>query len=461
MASIADTVRARLAAFFALEDDWARPTPRVGRADVLVSLVVGVIGLVALELSRSAGALHEVPAPWWVQYLVVTAGASALVWRRRYPLTVALALAAHMFVTGASLGPLMSQLALQLCYFVGIFSAVAWGRSRRTSLLVAGGIVGFMLCWVAWQFAVGAGVQEYLDEVRAGEDEGLWPAVPSAVALTFVVNIIYFLGAVVGGQVAWRGARQRERLTAQARTIADQSDSLRRRAVMDERLRIARELHDVVGHHVSVIGVQATGARRVLAQDPDEASTALAAIEESSREAVTQMRALLGTLRDPDALDDPTALSRTSGPGLAELPALVESRSGDRLRATYHLVEDLHGAVARVPTPTGLSLYRTAQEALANVTRHSTAAEVSVTLRVTERGAHPFVEVEVLDDGRPRAQAPGSGVGLLGIRERTASHRGECEIGPRVTHGFRVRVRLPLGPTGAEPEPAPPEVVRA
>jgi signal transduction histidine kinase len=195
-----------------------------------------------------------------------------------------------------------------------------------------------------------------------------------------------------------------------------------------------------------VIGVQASGAGRVLGRDPEAARVALGAIEESSREAVAQMRSLLGTLRE---LGDEES-HRGSGPGLADLAALVTDRDGVGPRTDYVEVDDAPGARDRVPDAVGRSLYRTVQEALANVARHSTASRASVTLRVRERGTRPFAEVEVLDDGRPRPGSSGSGLGQLGIRERTASHRGECEIGPRATRGYRVRVRLPLTVQGAD-----------
>lgn len=433
-----------LARFFALEDDWSRPTPPVGRRDVLSALAFEAVGLLTLELARSGGAFEDVDAPWWVIYLVLTAAALALVLRRRYPLTVALYLSGHMFVTGVTMAPVMGQLSLQICYFFGLFSAMAWGRSRRTSLLVSSTILLFMLCWVGWQFAIGAGVQEFLGE-DAPEDTGFLPAIPALVLLTFIINVVYFAGAIVGGQVAWRSARQRAALNDQARTITSQADTLRRRAVVDERLRIARELHDVVGHHVSVIGVQAAGARRVLGTDEAAAGEALGAIEDSSREAVTQMRSLLGTLRDIEQGDDPPPDDRTSGPGTADLPDLVASRRTPALRTAYDVVEDRPGAADRLPPTVALSLYRTAQEALANVVRHSTAGQASVILRVQEDGPAPYAEVEVLDDGRLRPHTSGTGLGLLGIRERAASHRGQVEIGPRATRGYRVRVRIPLG----------------
>ena len=450
MPSDRPSVRTRVSEFFALDDEWVRGNPAVARGDAITGVVFESAGIVTLELARSAGAFDSVGAPWWVIYGAMSSAAVALVFRRRYPLAVAVYLSAHMFVVGVTMPEVMGQVALQICYFMGLFSAMAWGRSRRSALLVTSTILVFMLCWVAWQFAIGQSVQAWLDDADTDERYGFLPPIPAIILLTFIVNVVYFVGAIVGGQVAWRGARQREALAEQAHTIARQADTLQQRAVVDERLRIARELHDVVGHHVSVIGVQAAGARRVLDRDPPAAAGALGVIEESSREAVAQMRSLLGTLRDIEAQadGDPRPSVRTAGPGIADLEALVTGRATDALRTSYVVVEDQPGAAGRLPGTVGLALYRTAQEALANVVRHSTASDASVTLRVTEAGARPFAEVEVLDDGRLRNGTSGSGLGQLGIRERAASHRGEVEIGPRATRGYRVRVRLPLRSAG-------------
>ena len=136
---------------------------------------------------------------------------------------------------------------------------------------------------------------------------------PPTSSTRLLINVVYFGGAIIGGQAAWRAALQRDRLAEQARTIDAQATSLQRQAVVEERLRIARELHDVVAHHVSVIGIQAAAARRVLRRDAEAAEAALRSVETSSREAVTQMRELLGTLRVA-ASDEPapTAPGRPS-----------------------------------------------------------------------------------------------------------------------------------------------------
>ncbi len=448
----------RVADFFAVDDVWERPAPAVSRRDVAVTAGILVLALLTLEMSRSLGGLDHTPGPVWVQRLAVVAGAALLLPRRRLPLTVATLAAAHMFVVGVTMPAVMGQVSLQVVYFVAFFSGVAWARDRRAMTVVVGAIVTIMLVWVAWQFALGNAVEQLLAHAgtRRSTGDGWLDPVVAGVGLTFLVNVVYFGGAVVGGQVAWRGARQRSRLEDQARTIAGQTEHLRRTAVVEERLRIARELHDVVAHHVSVIGVQAAAGRRVLDRDPEAARRALEQVELSSREAVTQMRDLLGTLRGGGG-EEPEERGRTPEPGIAEVAPLVEQARGGARAVGYDLVESPEGAARLVPGPIALSVYRTVQEALTNVERHSTARRVGVVVRVQAReGSSPgeFVEVEVLDDGRPRRGTSGSGLGQLGIRERAASHRGEVEIGPRAVGGYRVRVRYPLRPGGGAPRAA-------
>jgi signal transduction histidine kinase len=443
MPSSRASLSARVGAFFGADDPWERPRPPLGRQDVLLAAVVAVLGLLSLELVRSVGMLEDVAYPWPVQSLAVVTGAALLVGRRRWPLAVAALAATHMLLVGLTMPAVMGQFTLQLVYFVAILSGVSWARDRKLMMGVIGAIVLAMFVWVALQFAVGSAVQEILDDTTGTSGQGLLGPVQASIALTLLINAIYFGGAVVGGQTSWRSARRKALLLDQARTIAAQSDTLRRRAVTDERLRIARELHDVVGHHVSVIGIQAAAARRVIDRDPDAAAVALGDIERSSREAVTQMRGLLGTLRELG--EEPCERDgRAPEPGIDDLPALAAERTASGLLTHYDVVESSPGAAQQLPAPLGLSLYRVAQEALANTTRHSTARTARVVLRVEDGTASPYAEVEVLDDGRPRGATSGSGLGHLGMRERAAGMRGEVEIGPRPTGGYRVRVRVPL-----------------
>lgn len=447
---------ARVLRRFGADDRWERPSPPVGRSDVLTAVAVVLFGLVSLELVRSVGVLDKVEAAWWVQWVAVVTGSALLVGRRRWPVLVAGLAAVHMIVVGVTMPMVMGQFTMQVVYFVALMSGVAWARDRRWMLVVVGVIVVVMFAWIALQFAVGNAAQEFLDGTDASRRYGVLPQIPAGVLLTLVINVVYFGGAVVIGQMQWRSARDRAVLERQAATITTQTEELRHRAVTEERLRIARELHDVVAHHVSVIGIQAAAARRVMGRDPRATERALEGIEGSSREAVSSMRGLLGTLREverPDAVSGPS--DRTPQPTLADLPTLVEACTTPARRVSYDLVETPAGSAGRLPVALAHSLHRTVQEALTNVEKHSTAARVSVVVRL-EEGPAGFAEVEVVDDGRPRAGTSGSGLGQLGIRERAASHRGTVEVGPRPTGGYRVRVRYPWGTADAAPPVVPP-----
>jgi signal transduction histidine kinase len=444
------TLRSRVTTWFGVDSDWERvpaDPQRTLRTDALVALALALSGLLGIEVLRSLDSLGDPPGPPFLPHLAVVAGTLPLVWRRRYPLAVAAVCSLHFLVVGITLTAVALSFSMQVVYFLALFTGVAWARDRRAMLVVVGGVLVAMTTWLVWQFAVGSGVDELLSrDGRPLPRQGLFSPVTAYVVYSAVLNAVYFGGAIVGGQAAWRSALQRERVVDQARTITAQAGELQRRAVVEERLRIARELHDVVAHHVSVIGIQAAAARRVLRRDPDAAEGALRSGETSSREAVTQMRGLLGTLRTGDDETEPSA--RAPEPRLADVPALAEQSAVAGLDVECRVVEDAPGAVAAVPDPVGLSLYRTVQEALSNVRRHSTASAATVFVRVDRRGqpgfAHGYAEVEVLDDGSPRSGTSGTGLGLLGVRERLSTHGGVSEIGPRVTGGYRVRVRMPL-----------------
>lgn len=423
--------------YFALDDEWQRPGGRIDRGDITLVVLIATLSLFILELMRSVGSLDQVPLPVWRQWALTVGPVVPLVARRRWPLTVAVVVSATFFAISMFNELMASLLSTQVVYFVAILSGVAWARSRVRMAQVMLALVAFNFIWLTWEAALGNAIGRQIpDDLRIG----LFDAPVAAVLLAFVINIVYWGGAVLWGNSLWRSARQQAHLAEQADTIAAQADSLRDRAVVDERLRIARELHDVVAHHVAVIGVQAAAGRRVLDGDPDAAKGALLQIEQSSREAVTQMRGLLGTLRAAASADDdpPVGPDRAPMPGLAEVPELGSSYA-PRLQVDLDVVEHIPRAMDAVPAAIGHSLYRTAQEALTNVVKHSTATSARLVVRVQPR----YAEVEVTDEGRARPGTLGSGLGQTGIRERARSHGGSVEIGPRALGGYRVRLRIP------------------
>jgi len=216
-------------------------------------------------------------------------------------------------------------------------------------------------------------------------------------------------------------------------------EELARRAVVEERLRLARELHDVVAHAMSVIAVQSGVGAHVAKTQPEEAAKALAAIEATSRAALTELRRLLGVLRQ----DSEPQASLTPVPGLANLDSVLTEvgKAGLAVRVR------VEGTPSSLPAGVDLSAYRIVQEALTNVVKHAGPAHAQVVVGYRDQE----VTVEVIDDGRGAATPVGdgrmgTGHGLIGMRERVAAFGGELEVGPRPGGGFRVAARLPLAP---------------
>jgi signal transduction histidine kinase len=216
------------------------------------------------------------------------------------------------------------------------------------------------------------------------------------------------------------------------------------RVLAEERLRIAQELHDVVAHSMSVIAVQAGVGAHVLDERPEQARAALDAISATSRGTLTEMRRLLGVLRNSDGLR-----SHVPAPGLADLPRLVDDVRAVGVPATLHV----QGTADSVHAGIELSAYRVVQEALTNVIKH---AGKPTRVDVTVRHLPGSLAVEVTDDGRglaarsingaaADASADGSGHGLVGMRERVELWGGELSVGPAPGGGYRVKVLLPYG----------------
>jgi signal transduction histidine kinase len=239
-----------------------------------------------------------------------------------------------------------------------------------------------------------------------------------AAGLTWIV-IALVLGEVV-----------KLRLERRAVRAAVREDEIARRA-QEERLRIARELHDVLAHSISLINVQAGVALHVMDERPEQARTALTAIRDASRDALQEVRTALGTLRGAGE-----GAPRSPAPTLDDLEELAARASAGGVRVTTEVTG------ARRPLPPGVdrAAYRIVQEAVTNVHRHAGAGTASVHVDYGD-----WLTVQVDDDGRGGAPDPdGVGSGIAGMRERAAAAGGSLEAGPRPEGGFRVRARLPL-----------------
>ena len=280
-------------------------------------------------------------------------------------------------------------------------------------------------------------------------------AVVIGVAVSFQPGAVAVLGTYLASElgvvVAWlsgRNLRHRRarwaELAARAERLEREREEEARRAVAEERLRIARELHDVIAHSMSVIAVQSAVGNHVIDTQPAEARQALAAIEATSRSALTEMRRLLGVLRQEG---EPRG-SLAPAPGLADLASLVGQVQDAGLRVWINV----DGQRGPVPPGIDLSAYRIIQEALTNVIKHAAASAANVTISYRPDS----VTVEITDHGSPGPPArtgsggsvpparTGSGHGIIGMRERVAVFGGEFAAGPGPDGGFRVRACFPI-----------------
>lgn len=255
---------------------------------------------------------------------------------------------------------------------------------------------------------------------------------PSDEAVNIAPTLLVFLVVPwVAGRVFHRGAVHSRGLSAQIEDLERERLLLAREAVLVERTRIARELHDVVAHSLSVIAIQADAAEGALQQDPGLAQAPLTAIKHTARDALQEMRHLVGLLRD----DDGTAVLEPQ-PGLERVPALA-----DKVRATgLDVVLEIEGNVGTLSPGLDLSAYRVVQEALTNVLKHAGAAQARVLIQYLPEA----LVIDVSDNGASKisASTAGTGRGITGMRERVALYGGTVDAGPAPAGGYQVRARF-------------------
>lgn len=380
-------------------------TSRSGLLDAGIAATSAVLTLLVLFGDPPEALSGELSGErWWAAPLLLLVPA-ALLWRRTRPLLMVIGvwvpIAVHALLTGDG------GLGLYVLWpaWVSLYSLAAYGTRRQllTGLAVA------VACLAA---------HDLIDPVNWRSWDSAWDVV--------WWDVVAFLPAFVGGMVA--GAR-RARTMATEKALAEARAKV---AVAEERARIARELHDVVTHHVNLVVLQAMAASGMLDRDPERVREPLQVIERSGREALTEMRRLLGVLREEDA-------ERPLGPqpGVADVEGLVGSAR------TAGIAVDLavSGQPRRLPAGLALTVYRIVQEALTNAARHAAGSRVGVSLRYEAES----VEVAVVDDGGQCAEhgTPG-GRGLLGMRERVAVYAGTLHAGPVADGGFAVHARLPV-----------------
>ena len=378
--------------------------------DVAVAVLVGVLSLFDVAAASAERLPGERPADGLAYALVVLAAVS-LVWRRRVPIGVL------AVVTGAVAvfwlrdhGAFLSALGLP-----ALFAVAAHEEHRvRAWVAMAVSVVALM---VAGSFGL-------LDD-------------PDGYQYLTALSVFGFLaGAIIAGLVV----RNRERIFVDTERRAAEAEADRlaeaERAVARERNRIAREMHDVVAHSMSVVAVQAAAGREIVHSDPDKAAHVFARIEAVGRESLMELRRMLGVLRE---VGDESA-SLAPQPGVAEIADAVEQSNAAGV-ATQLIVS---GEQRPLPAGVELTVFRIVQEALTNVRKHAgrpAAATVSIDYRPDA------VVLEIVDDGRGAATSlsgMGSGHGLLGMHERVEIYGGELSASPRPGGGFAVRASLPL-----------------
>jgi signal transduction histidine kinase len=375
---------------------------------VVDALLVAVFAVLLLDREfLGIGTTTDIAGSAWWTFPLFLGGDLALLWRRTRP-----ALAVVGFYAAYSLQALVTSSGVEGAFalfpaLLGLYSLGAYATWRR----VATGC----LCVIGLSAVHDT---RDLDLSLANETE-VW----SYLMWTSVLVLALVAGLLVG--TARRAAVAR-------RSVLD-AERLRAEALAVERAKIARDLHDVVTHNVNVVVMQAMAASGVLESDPARVRAPLEAIESSGREALAEMRRMLGVLRDEDEL------LLAPQPGVADLVRLAESLRQAGQQVSCHVDEGL----ADLPDGMGMVLFRIAQESLTNAMKHARGAAVGVTVRRTATD----VELEVVNAaGEAERERSGAGHGLVGMAARAALFGGHVETGATLEGGFRVSARLPLEP---------------
>jgi len=403
------------------------PSARDLRNDVWLAgaLLIGAVLSTALGMIAGIyGDETNEAAAWGLLYAVGVAAPLAL--RRRYPATVAVVVSVVFFVGVSARIP--DLYVSNIAVFIAMYTVGAWVDDRRRALWVRVAIIVGMFAWLLvtmFQAAIAP------DDGTFSRD-GLFSPFAAFMLIQLLVNAAFFGGAYYMGDHAYAAALSRAALEERTRELEREREVTAAQAVALDRVRIARELHDVVAHHVSAMGVQAGAARTVLERDPEAARTALVGVETSARAALQELRQLLETLRTPAAETETGSTVHLSG-----LPDLVAHANDNGLPTTLTIVGD----PVPVPELVQVNVYRVAQEALTNARRHGGP---DATADVRLRYLADAVELEVANTGRA-ATAVRPGLGLVGMRERATASGGELEAGARARGGFLVRLRVPLG----------------
>jgi signal transduction histidine kinase len=407
---------------------------------LIVAALIGYTWLAVFVAHDLGGEDFATVLPRWLEYVLAASVAVPLAWRRIRPLIVLTAVTTLCLVFWGFEIP--EQVSPAVAFYLALYTAGAYSdhrlrdRARGLAVAAAAALVVFQL----------VSQQRYI-----GFDAFLFAT------FSVVANIGYFILAWIHGDATRRHHRDRRELADKAERLAAEQRARARRAVLDERLRIARELHDVVAHHVSVMGVQAGAARRVLEGDPDRAARMLSTIESSGREAVAELQRVVGFLRAAEDGAAQAARAPDGGPVDAPQPSLGELEAmvaGAGLPARVQHV----GQRRSYPAAIELSAFRIVQEALTNTLKH--AGTVDVVIVLAHRPDALGVEIVNERGGLPR-EATGTGRGIVGMRERVAMLGGTFTHGPTSGGGYRVAAVLPVAAASTDAPPVLPAGVRS
>ena len=373
--------------------------PRGKSLDLIVAAGLVVLGQVELWVGNVITGPKALVAP----LVILIAGSVAV--RRRWPLmvvsVVTISVAAIAIVAGSP-----DAVAVGVAYFCALYGLAVWTDTR-----------GFLTgCGVVF----GSNAVSALGPHRSWRDVLVWSVV-SGIAML----------------IARRAVRDRqlraEALAARAELLEREQELRAHEAVAEERARIARELHDLVAHNVSVMVVQAGAERHALGDEQASTRDALTSIEQAGRQALAEARRLLGMLRRKGASED-----LEPQPSIDQIDLLVEQVA----RAGLQVKLEVEGEPGPLPAGVDLCAYRVVQEGLTNALKHAGPAQTEVVLRYAPRS----FEVEIRDDGRGSSDLSGEGAGhgLIGMRERVTLYGGELKAGPREGGGFEIHAHLPL-----------------
>lgn len=420
----------------AVDDGFIRRLPENWlRTDLILALVVAFVSVLSLQALR----LTDIYSASGVDLMLTQAFSLVisflLVLYRRFPITMATVYTVLIVVLAfISLSFNVSSELYSLLFvgFMTIYSVGAWVSNRRQAFWVR-----FVLVVVQWcgsiAITVIVGAEDVVDptgeigELSTGD-------LTYVLGTTLVISLGFYASAWYFGGRAWGRAKERWKLETAHDQLALANAKIAVAAVQAERLHIARELHDVVAHHVTVMGVHASAARRLVEAQRDPAAVVqqLEHIEASSAQAVRELQTMVYTLRDQDGSTEPL-------PDLSQLPQLVRQAESTSLTVTFELT----GEPVAVSASVELTLYRVAQEALSNARKH---AGDDVEVKVALDYGQTAITLSVTDNGT--AYDPvlnGTGTGIQGMKERVNAVDGTLEYGPRTPYGWKVIVRVPVG----------------